>query len=911
MDSGNPAKQIKVFYIPITYRGITEKLFKNAISDIRDNDYSKILYIAPTPHKIKNAQRIFHKLTQCAYIPPEMATIKQFSKKLYSVYCDKNILSSNLTPIIISKLTGRSIGNSVIISNFIEEIKQYRPGTNIDEIHSELNEIFSKLNVPEECAQRVIAAIEVFKKYQSALKMHDLFDENDVLNECPSLIQLHKLKYETLIVDGFYELTPVEEQILKSLIEHFDNVNISAFDSNNYPEITNSFNDFINKNFNINSVRVNDNPALKEPSYNPYPDIDEEVEGIAKHIKNLFISGRIRSLDSVTVAFPKLDAYYDIVQRVFTRYGISFTFSTSKSVSRTKPFLDLISLLESIADDYPRLKFSQFLTSQHFKNLPEIFRRWIPKIALHSGIVKGKDSWVNIKKMLAMQNSKADLPPDELETEIKQIFKILSPLESIKNNAAYNSFCDILQSTADKLGFHEPKENFQNSLSEILKELSSIDSIIQSGTAATTCSIFDFIEGFKHLLNTKKFSLDENGVRITGLFEMRGAETEFLYLGGLKDGDLPSMPEMDHILPDNVRTILGLVNMKKYLNLQRFIFNQMINASKNIHLSYPVIEGDKLFLPSPFLPWKSQILENIPGVFSRSDQMIENGREPLALSIKEVQLTKNSLINKKFGKASYYRVTDIDNYRTCPRKFFVEKLLNLEPSEIKEYEIDAMLLGNIIHKIMEKLIATQFKNEIEMAANAKLAIKEVLAEMPLDNYWKTFVADSFLSVIPQIFNIEEDLRNDGYSFSESEKTEQGEVLKGIKLKGKIDRIDKKDNSVELIDYKTGSAQFNRSDILNKGASLQLFLYAALMKSLGLKVERVGLYSLKDIKITWLPGRTDKKEGITIDDYIKISLQFLEETVSKIKNNDFTALPLNEQTCRTCNEKPYCPYIQTA
>jgi ATP-dependent helicase/DNAse subunit B len=911
MDSGNPAKQIKVFYIPITYRGITEELFKKTISDIRDNDYSKILYLAPTPHKIKDAQRIFHKLTKGAYIPPEMATIKQFSKKLYSVYCDKNVLSSNLTPIVISKLTGRSIGNSVIISNFIEEIKQYRPGTSVDEIRNELNEIFSKLNVPEECARRAIDAIEVFKKYQSVLQMHDLFDENNMLNECSSLIQSHKLKYETLIVDGFYELTPVEEQILKSLIEQSEDVNISAFDINNYPEITGSFNDFINKNFKANFVRVKDNLAPKEPSYYPYPDIDEEVEGIAKHIKNLFISGRIRSLDSVTVAFPKLDTYYDIVQRIFTRYGIPFAFSTSKSISHTKPFLDLISLLESIADDYPRLKFSQFLTSQHFKNLPEILRRWIPKISLNSGIVKGKGSWINIKKILAMQNSKTEMPPDEIETEIKQILKILSQLESIKNNSTYSRFCKILQSTADKLGFCKSEESFQNSLSDVLKELSSADRIIQSGDVATPCRIFDFIEGFKYLLNTTKISLEGNGVRIAGLFEIRGAETEFLYLGGLKDGDLPSMPEMDHILPDNVRTMLGLVNMKRYLNLQRFIFNHMINASKTLHMSYPVIDGDKLFLPSPFLPWKSQISENIPGIFSKADEMIKKGRVPLAASIKEIQQIKNSSIDKKFGKGSYYRVTDIDNYRTCPRKFFVEKLLNLEPSEIKEYEIDAMLLGNIVHKIMEKLIATQFKNETEMAANAKLAIKEVLAEMPLDNYWKNFVEDSFLSVIPQIFKIEEDLKNNGYNFFESEKAEQGEVLKGIKLKGKIDRIDKKDSRVELIDYKTGSTQLNRSDILNKGASLQLFLYAALMKSLGLEVERVGLYSLKDIKITWLPGRTDKKEGTTIDDYIKTSLQFLEETVSKIKNNDFTALPINEQTCRTCNEKPYCPYIQTA
>jgi hypothetical protein len=98
-------------------------------------------------------------------------------------------------------------------------------------------------------------------------------------------------------------------------------------------------------------------------------------------------------------------------------------------------------------------------------------------------------------------------------------------------------------------------------------------------------------------------------------------------------------------------------------------------------------------------------------------------------------------------------------------------------------------------------------------------------------------------------------------------------------------------------------------VAQKGATLQLFLYAALMKSLGYKVERVGIYSLKDLNISWIPGRNDRKNGRTIEDYIGMSLRFLEETVVQMRAGKFYALPLNEQTCRNCSERPYCPYIQ--
>ena len=235
-------------------------------------------------------------------------------------------------------------------------------------------------------------------------------------------------------------------------------------------------------------------------------------------------------------------------------------------------------------------------------------------------------------------------------------------------------------------------------------------------------------------------------------------------------------------------------------------------------------------------------------------RVVEASGNSLSSHIKEIGI-KSRLIKKQFGENSNIRVTDIDSYRTCHRKFFIEKILKLEPSETKEYEIEAMLLGTIIHEIMEELMAKSrsYRDYDEMKAEAEKLLGKLLDEKPLENYWKNFIRDSFLSILPEIYEIESGLRDEGYSFMKAEALVEGEVIKNIKLKGKIDRIDIKiqnsklkvessknnkpvtDNEVELIDYKTGAAQLSRAEILNKGASLQLFLYAALMKSLGFKV----------------------------------------------------------------------------
>jgi RecB family exonuclease len=359
-----------------------------------------------------------------------------------------------------------------------------------------------------------------------------------------------------------------------------------------------------------------------------------------------------------------------------------------------------------------------------------------------------------------------------------------------------------------------------------------------------------------------------------------------------------------------VRTKFGLVNLKKYLFLQKYLFNRTIASTNNFHLSFPVMDGEKLFLPSPFLPWEKEAKEQIPGIFSKEEELISKGKTPLESYVKEIEFAGDNLMNKHFGETLFIRVTDIDAYRTCPRKFFIEKTLQLNPPQIKEYEIERVLLGIIAHEIMQNLLSKPFINADDLRNKAEVLLDKLLSNKPLEDYWKKLIKESFLSILPDIFELECTIFKEGYSFMKAEVSVEGEVLKGIKLRGKIDRVDKKNGCiVEIIDYKTGATQLSGPQVAQKGATLQLFLYAALMKSLGYKVERAGIYSLKDLNISWVPGRNDRKNGRTIEDYIGMSLRFLEETVVQMRAGKFYALPLNEQTCRNCSERPYCPYIQ--
>lgn len=923
---------IKVFHTPFGHKGFTEELFRVASASIKDADYSKILYLAPTPWKIQESRRIFHNLAEKCYVPPDMLTIKQLARRLHFVRGRNRIIAQSLVPVIISLLTPKGIGFASLISHFIEEIKQYHPGKVIDIVRNELTDIFHDLGIPDEVFDRTLGAIKIFEAYEHILNTHNAVDENDVMTLCPKFIRMQGTRYEILILDGFYDLTCSEEAVVKALIAQAQETLIRIPYDKQLAFFTDRFVSFLKNNFNIESVSVHHAENDREISYHPYSSVEEEIEGIASSIKNHFIAGQISDLGKIIVVFPHLGKYADMVQRIFGKYGIPCSFSRAKPIGKTRPLLDLTALLESVAGDYPRLPFCQFLISPYFKNLSYLFRKYIPDFSLMTGIAKGKDIWMNLSEREYLLHNQKDRPKGELralEKELQRLFRRLAPLEYIRHAGSFSKYSEVIAKILTDLDFsydENQRVDGEERVRDILRELSFIDNIYPCSSVHEPPDLRQFIEAFTHVLNTAETEKEIAGVRIMDFIEVSGIEPDYLYFGGLKDGDFPSKPDMDHLLPDSARGRFGLVDFDGYLTRQKFLFSRALASAKNLHLSYPETEGDRIFLPSSFLPWNRQSKKPLYGIFSLEEELVRKGRMPLTSHIGEIKGVKSKKLETKFGETSFVRVTDIDSYRACPRKFYIERVLRLEPPVIKKYEIEAALLGTIAHEIMQSFISDPLTDFHDLSEKADAIMDRILADKPVDAYWKKVVKTSFLKTLPDIFDLEKKITDEGYRFMGSEVPVKGEASTGIKLKGIVDRIDKrvtgeyKNTSlatqhsasgtyVQLIDYKTGTIQFSGKQVLSKGATLQLFLYASLMKSLGLSVERAGIYSLKDMKISWIPGRNDRKEGRTIEDYIEASLRFLEETVSAMRKHEFPAHPLTEQTCRNCPERPYCPYIQ--
>ena len=913
-------------------------LLEEAVKHTRRPDYSKILYLAPTPVKADDAQKLFHQLQGGAcYFPPETTTISRYCKKMYSIFGTGRILSQALIPLLIAGLlkdkgqragrAGAGIGFSSVIADFIHDLKQRFPDKTVDELVLEFAGMLEALNIPGSVSANVIEALETFGTYQLFTGQNGLIDEDDMVNACTLYAERRTRRDGILVIDGFYSPSAAEKGVLGSLIGNAEHVFITVPHDAVFYELTEDYTGFLKERFLIEEIYVQrDVPAARQPLiYYSYPDSEEEVEGIARHIKSLYVSGKVKSLEGIVVAFPELHRYAAMVERVFSRYGIPYALTRTKSLGEMRPLLDILCLLSAVFEEYPRLKFSQFLSSKYFKRIPEHVNRWMPSLSLQSGIVTGKAAWLDFiaegSEVLDVQL----LPEREaIEKELLWIFKKLLPLDAIKKGAGYARYAEVLRKLLDDLEFtgypDGPDEKIRGKITEALQKI--FEQLAFLGAlhpAAVTLS--DFEEAFRHFLNAAFIECEDVGVRVMDSLQLQGLSPDYLFFGGLVDGVIPGRQQMDYLLPDSAKVRMGLLHLEKYAMVQKFIFENAVKTAGHLHLSYPVMSGDTLFLPSSFLYSGEERRGGPPrraGTFSKEEYLVRTGNRPLLDVIDEVRVPPSLL-----KPPAAFRVTDVDAYRACPRRFFIEKILNLKPMDIKEYEVEAATLGTIIHRAMEQLIREPLDDLERLRQRAEGIIGDIMKDKKMDAYWKQLVSDTFLELLPEIREKEFVIREDGYHSSEVEKSISGEPVKGIKLKGKIDRIDRIGDEVQIIDYKTGTAGLNCAQALDGNENLQLFLYAAILKTHGYRVSRVGIYSIKDMMIKWCPpkrktkSRGKSKGGQTngdiqanaIDDYIIASLRFLEEAVAHIRKGDFTARPLSDYQCRNCHEVPFCPYIQ--
>jgi CRISPR/Cas system-associated exonuclease Cas4 (RecB family) len=245
--------------------------------------------------------------------------------------------------------------------------------------------------------------------------------------------------------------------------------------------------------------------------------------------------------------------------------------------------------------------------------------------------------------------------------------------------------------------------------------------------------------------------------------------------------------------------------------------------------------------------------------------VLHNPVQPTALQpivIRKNDEVMNAIQNLNVGKAGFRGISPsaINVYLECKLKFYFKQIAGIrEPKEVDE-DVDARILGNFLHKVMER-----FYRDLSVKKKSKLVeqgdfegsettINKLIDEMFIENF--RLNPNEKVDYEGQRLIVREIVKRFATRILQQDKARAPFVMEAVEAQGllynvkidhapgyvviggMIDRIDRKDNELRIIDYKTGrdKLEFDSLDSLfvrdvsrNK-AAFQTFLYALLHKA---------------------------------------------------------------------------------
>ncbi|MDP3265930.1 MAG: PD-(D/E)XK nuclease family protein [Sulfuricurvum sp.] len=374
----------------------------------------------------------------------------------------------------------------------------------------------------------------------------------------------------------------------------------------------------------------------------------------------------------------------------------------------------------------------------------------------------------------------------------------------------------------------------------------------------------------------KSRSIDDVGggkITVMGLLETRGMSFDGVIVVDFNEGYVPHRSQKDLFLNTQIRKIADLPTTAERESLQKHYYWMLFNRAKKVAIS--CIQNTES-VPSRFL---LQL-----GIEKREAQ-VDYGSAILPKPV--FQERKKRHIESQYDFTAYpLSASGLKSFLTCKRQFYykyIEKIKEHEKAQDLSRERE---IGNRLHGALEKVYAS--RDHYESPLEIKEALGSALREYELQDVMQRYVQDLWLEKLTPFYNQESQRFIHGSRVAYREK--EGDALVcGIRLTGRIDRIDRTVDGLEVLDYKTGKYASTSSDVREDDVDYQLSMYALLAAPLG-TVVRCGVYDLNTGKIEF-------------EQFLESKIQKLKEILQMLAENTQWVWDMCEDLSR-CR---YCPY----
>jgi len=382
------------------------------------------------------------------------------------------------------------------------------------------------------------------------------------------------------------------------------------------------------------------------------------------------------------------------------------------------------------------------------------------------------------------------------------------------------------------------------------------------------------------------------GLQIMGLLETRLLNFENVILLSVNEGKLPLGNSQNTYIPFDIRRFFDLHTFLENDSIYAYHFYRLIQDAKNVHLLYNALSsgvntGEKSRFITQIEMESSHEIEHL---------IIENSSEPI--TTKPIEISKTQIVQDRLQKwKEKVSASHLTSYLYNPIDFYLSKVLNTSETDEIEEELSVKNYGNLVHYSLQEVYEV-LKGKVLKESDLKDSVKaidhyiniaiEKLKHQPEFyekgmNYIHKAIAKKVienvlthdLELIKQgnkleIVDIERRFENIDFPLDGNDK---------ISFFGFIDRIDKLNGTLRIIDYKTAKIKnlsvkidgdnvaeyFHNSE---RKQALQLCIYHYVVQHLpefwGYPIE-TGIWSFADAKKGMVSLQFDKGN---IDDAMK-------------------------------------------
>ena len=423
-----------------------------------------------------------------------------------------------------------------------------------------------------------------------------------------------------------------------------------------------------------------------------------------------------------------------------------------------------------------------------------------------------------------------------------------------------------------------------------------------------------------------------SGLQVLGMLETRNLDFRRVILLSANEGVLPSGRSQNTLIPYELQRAFGLPTYQEKDSVYAYNFYRLLQRAEVVYLvcssaTDAMSNGEE----SRFLKQvRQELVPRFEGVIDL-DEFVAGTDTALHHSDFVPKGTKSDAVMRCIAERAVkgFAPTSLETFVDCPLRYYYETILGVRKLDELNDDLDGSQFGRAIHAVMQHIYEPYLGREVEAAGlkasldRLPLMIQEAFEEENKHgrstegrNHFLLSVGESQVrrAIEREIAEIEQ---GNTIEIVALEQKVTVPLSDKVNIKGTVDRIDRYNGMLRVVDYKTGHVEdkelaANRAELdvgsPMPGKWLQLMFYAMLYRyeHPGDEPLRLGIVALRYFGCGIRMATIDGSDVITPGDLDDFRGR-LEELLSDLMNPEIPFVaPDKPEECTYCPVASFCP-----